>query len=67
MDNNEIQADIRNKLSPLANLIKIIENTNCIKFTNPEIENIFYQNIEQVKKSITYLSNIYENINNTSN
>lgn len=49
--------DIRNKLSPICNLITLLESDSMtITSENSDIFKIYKDNIEQVKISIDYLS-----------
>jgi len=46
-------ADIRNKLTPMKNLVAMIENNNL---DDPRIAKMVQEEIEMVKKCIEYLS-----------
>ena len=48
--------DIRNKLSPISNLIALLESSEFMYHNETEVHNIIVQEIEQCKKSIEYLS-----------
>lgn len=49
--------DIRNKLSPIKNLIAMIESSEYVYHHDPEINSLIVREIEECKKSIEYLSN----------
>jgi len=59
VDLNEIQADIRNKLSPPLNLVEMLDEY----FNNPEVpdfqklEELIQQEMKQTKVCVQYLSN----------
>lgn len=57
MENSLKIEDIRNKLSPICNLIALLEsNILVVTSENSDILEIYKENIEQVKVSIEYLS-----------
>jgi hypothetical protein len=49
--------DIRNKLSPITNLIAMLESSQFMYHDNPEIHKLMEEEIKQCKVSIAYLSN----------
>lgn len=53
-----VNADIRNKLTPLKNLIAMLENCDVVYHEDPAVDKIIKDEIEQSKKSIDYLSKI---------
>ena len=54
--NEKIQADINNKLTPIANLLAMLgEDNNSEKFNE-----LLNQEIERAKLSIEYLKNLYK-------
>mgnify|MGYP003420367984 CR=1 FL=1 len=62
-DSLEIK-DIRNKLSPICNLIALLESDALIITSeNSDILEIYKSNIEQVKINIDYLSQKTKTIN----
>lgn len=48
--------DIRNKLTPISNLIAMLESSELMYHHETEVHKIIEREIEQCKKSIEYLS-----------
>ena len=49
--------DIRNKLSPITNLIYLIEKENLVTYKSDEVKFMFSNSIKTSKKCINYLCN----------
>lgn len=58
---NIIDADINNKLSPIKNLIAILDNKNKIKENKELFNRLINQNILIVKETLDYLINYSKN------
>lgn len=55
---NNINADIRNKLTPISNLVAMLEDGIILNINDLDISNMLEREVSQVKKSIEYLSNL---------
>jgi hypothetical protein len=54
--NDQIQADINNKLQPIANLLAMLGEDN----NSEEFNNLLNEEIERAKLSVEYLKNLYK-------
>lgn len=55
---SNLNADIRNKLTPVDNLIAMLEDGIILNINDLGVSNMLEREVIQVKKSIEYLSNL---------
>lgn len=68
LDKDVIQADIRNRLNPINNLIAMIENWNLSnQLSSDAMIKIFKAELEQCKVEVSKLSNYFKENNEKTN